>query len=242
LLLEAATPEVRRALHLRIAGCLGSSQIDQFRLLQHLLSAGDIDRAVTMLVEDIRTNREPRMHDSVGLFDYIQSLPSNWPRRFTRASSCVADWPAARRAVGLQTVLIGYSTFTARTSARAFSSSAEQLRRDTGLDLIAEYAGKVPESELLAKALGDAQKRYDATPEHERGYAILPALMHLGQLTTHAWDGDRSHDRPLLEAMPSLAPLAALSPALAIVQKNIDATLELYSGRAIGRARRTSKS
>jgi len=96
------------------------------------------------------------------------------------------DWPG-RSSSGwkLQTVLIGYSTFTARTERACILELAEQLRRDTGLDLIAEYAGKVPESELLAKALGDAQKRYDATPEHERGYAILPALMHLGQLTTH---------------------------------------------------------
>lgn len=233
LLLEDMSPDARRALHLRIAGCLGSSASDRFRLVQHLLAAGEADRALTMLITDIATNREALAHDVVGLFEYLQSLPKDWPQTLhTCIDLCRTTGRPLRERLELQVTLNAFSTLTARTERECILEVAEQLRHDTGLDLIAAYAGKVPESELLTKALGDAQKRYDVTPEHERGYAFLPALRQLGRLLTEALGmATRGMDRSLLEALPSLSPLAVLSPALAVVQKNIDASLEVFSCR-----------
>jgi tRNA A-37 threonylcarbamoyl transferase component Bud32/tetratricopeptide (TPR) repeat protein len=233
LLLEGLPDAAKRALHSRIAGCLGPSPSDQFRLIQHLLEAGEVDRALALLVDDVVVNREPRQHDTVALFEYVQSLPKSWPQTFhTCIGLCRSLGRPLRERLELQTAFTGYSILTARNERATVLEVAEQLRHDTGLDLIAEYSGKVPESELLAKALGDAQKRYDETPDHERGFAILPSLTHLGQLEIQALGmASRAMDRGFLEALPSLTPLAALSPALAVIQKNIEASLELMSCR-----------
>jgi tetratricopeptide (TPR) repeat protein len=62
----------------------------------------------------------------------------------------------------------------------------------------------------------------------------LEALQRLGQLVTQTIGvAGRTFDLELLESMPSLAPLAALSPALAVVQQNVESSRHLMSGRSI---------
>jgi tRNA A-37 threonylcarbamoyl transferase component Bud32/tetratricopeptide (TPR) repeat protein len=233
LLLADLPQDARRPLHLRIASCLGSDDVDQFRLIEQLLLAGEHDRAVTMLVQDLVVNREPRLGNPVAVFDYVQALPKTWPETFhTCIDLCRLTGRPLRDRLELVSGLTGYATLTARSERASIIEFAEQLRHDSGLDLVAQYAGKVPDGELLAKALGDAQKRYEETPVSERGFPILEALNHLGQLLIQAVGlATRTLDRAVLEAMPSLAPVAVLSPALALIQKNIDASLDLMSCR-----------
>jgi tRNA A-37 threonylcarbamoyl transferase component Bud32/tetratricopeptide (TPR) repeat protein len=234
LLLPPLAPEARRALHLRIAECMGPSASEQFRLVEHLLAAGEIDRALTLLVNDVRNNREARTHDPVGLFELVQALPATWPQTLhTCIELCATTGRPLVDKLELQAALTGFATLTARSERAVILDLARQLRHDTGLDLIEQYRGQVPDSELLAKALGDAQKRYDATPENDRGFPILTALNHLAQLVIQAISlAGRMIDLPMLRELPSLEPLAVLSPALAVVHKNVQASLELLRGRS----------
>jgi tetratricopeptide (TPR) repeat protein len=234
LLLEPLTIEARRALHLRIAGCMGPSGPEQFRLVEHLLAAGEIDRALTLLVNDVRNSRDALTHDTVGVFEHVQALPATWQKTLhTCIELCRTTGRPLVDKLELQAALTGFATLTARAERATILDLAEQLRHDTGLDLIEQYRGKVPDSELLAKALGDAQKRYDEMPEKDRGYPILTALNHLAQLVIQAISlASRTLDRPMLLELPSLEPLTVLSPALAVVHKNVQASLELLSGRS----------
>jgi hypothetical protein len=138
----------------------------------------------------------------------------------------------------LQLELLAYATLSARFEGACMLEVAEQLRHDCGLDLVAELTGAVPEAELLTQALGAAQRRYDTLPERERGLPLLAALKTLGQLIIQAIGmAGRTFDVALLRAMPSVAPIAALSPALAVVQKNHESALAMLSGHS-ERARR----
>src|SRR5205085_12041490 len=110
----------------------------------------------------------------------------------------------------LQTALTGFSVLTARTERATVLEVAEQLRQDTGLDLIAKYVSEVPASELLVKALGDVQKRYEATPAHERGYPLMEALPHLGALISQARRMQtRTLARDILDKSTALPPHVA---------------------------------
>jgi tetratricopeptide (TPR) repeat protein len=133
----------------------------------------------------------------------------------------------------LQLELIANATMSARYEGACVLEVAEQLRHDSGLDLVAELAGRVPQGELLTQALGAAQRRYDSTSEQERGMPLLEALTVLAQLILQAIGmAGRVFDRTLLQAMPSLAPLASLSPALAVVHKNHESALAMLSGHS----------
>ncbi len=234
LLLEGLAPELRPPLHARVARLLESRPADLFRWIQQLVAAGETERALTLLVADVRANRESRLHDPIALFDYLQSLPKKWPETFHALIHAARDLgrPLLDR-LELQTALLGFSVLTARNERELMIEVAMQLRHDCGLDLIEAYRDQVPPEELLTKALGDAQKRYDATPEHDRGLPILSALNYLGQLITQAIGmAGRALDFELLKAMPSLTPIMVLSPALAVVQKNLEATIDIMSGRS----------
>jgi tetratricopeptide (TPR) repeat protein len=233
LLLAAVSPEALRALHLRIAGCLGPNDAELFYLVEHLLKGGEIPRALDILLGDLFASREARMGDAVGLYAFLQVLPKTWPETLhTCIEACRTLGRPLRERLELQIVLIGFATLLARTERETALELGGQLRHDTGLDLIEKYKDAVPASELLTKALGEAQQRYEATPEQARGLALFPALKLLGELSVQVLGmASRTMDRPLLDAMPSLAPLTALSPALAVVQKNIDCTRELLCAR-----------
>jgi eukaryotic-like serine/threonine-protein kinase len=232
-LLADRSPEQLRSLHLHVATFLGQRPKQAFQLVQHLLWAGEeaaaLDRARALLQE----SRVQHQADPLAMFDYLQSLPKRWTDTFHAliAASHALSRPRAERLL-LQTSLAGYATLTARNEREVMRSLMVQLRHDTGLDLIAELSGKVPDAELLQQALGAAQQRYDATPERERGVPLIEAITWIAQLITQVIGlAGRTFDIGLLREAPSLAPLAPLSPALAVVQQNLECAIELLSGR-----------
>lgn len=233
LLLGDRGQEQLRALHLQVATFLGQRPKQAFRLVQHLLAAGEtaaaLDRAHLLLQEV----RDQHQNDSIAVFEYLQSLPKGWPDTFHAliAASYALSRPRMERLL-LQATLAGYAALTGRTERELLRTLMVELRHDTGLDLIDELRGKVPDAELLQQALGAAQKRYEAAPVRERGVPLIEAFTWIAQLITQAIGlAGRTFDVALLREAPSLAPLAPLSPALAVVQQNLDCATELLSGR-----------
>ncbi|MEY4582955.1 MAG: hypothetical protein RL701_7658 [Pseudomonadota bacterium] len=235
-LLANLTPDHLRALHLRVAEVLAGHSGDgpYFRRLQHLLRAGDCDSALSLLRDDLRVHRKPRAQDPNASFEYIQALPSGWTDTYRELiEHCRRSQQPRRDRLELQLALLGYATLSARTERAYLIEIAAQLRSDAGLDLIEALRGRVPAEELLGQALGAASRRYDETPEAERGLPLVEALTELGQLIVQAIGMcGRAFDLALLQAMPSLADVAALSPALAAVQKNLENSIAVLAGRA----------
>jgi len=233
-LLAELESDQRCELHLRIAKVLEQRPGTAFRRVQQLLLAGRVEESLDMLVAEIQDGRDGRVRDPETAFEYLQGLPKTWPDTYhTLIAACRSLQRPLRDRLGLQLELVAYATLSARFEGDCLRDVATQLRCDTGLDLIDELAGQVPDSELLTRALGAAQQRYDATPEQERGLALVAALTALGQLIIQAIGmAGRVFDAALLRSMPSLAPLAILSPALAVVQKNHESALAMLSGHS----------
>jgi hypothetical protein len=167
-------------------------------------------------------------------------LPKKWPETF---HALIDQGRALGRSrsdlLVFEFALLGYSTVTNRSERALTLEVAAQLYRDSGLDLIAELAPEVPPSELLHRALTAAQQRYDALPPEERGLPLFEAIQTLAQVVIQAiGTASRTFDRALLCALPTLTPLAPLSPALAVVQCNLETSIDLMSGRS-DRARRS---
>jgi hypothetical protein len=103
--------------------------------------------------------------------------------------------------------------------------------RDSGLERYHELSALPPE-QRLQQALADQQARYEATPEHERVYAIPEAIRELAQLAAAtAAIAVIFMDLSLMERVPSLTPLLPLSPSLTVVQTLIDGSIEMIAGR-----------
>ena len=103
-----------------------------------------------------------------------------------------------------------------------------RMERDSGLaDYRADNAGG-DAGERLMRALTAAQQRYQALPEHERGYPVDQALRMLAQYVALSIAiGVRMLDVPLLKSLPGLLePFVALSPLLEAIWQNARATLE----------------
>jgi tetratricopeptide (TPR) repeat protein len=239
LLLSKLAPGLRRVLHKRIADSLEQRPALRFRRAQQLLHAGDVDGSLALAVSEIYEHSEARKRDPESTFEHLQGLPKTWAQTYhTLIEACRTLQRPLRDRLALQLDLLSYTTLSARFEGAVVLEVAEQLRHDTGLDLVAALADHVPANELLSAALTAAQQRFEATPERERGMPLFEALSTLGQLVIQVIGiAGRALDLALLRDMPSLKPLVSLSPALAIVEKNYQSTLSNLGGNAEGAKR-----
>ncbi|HKU39130.1 MAG TPA: serine/threonine-protein kinase [Polyangiales bacterium] len=234
-LLLADLPDAeRRPMHRRVAALLEKRGGDPFRWIQHLVSAGETERALELMLHDSASNRVERNNNSAMLFEYVQTLPKRWADTYHSLIAAAEEFRRPLRVkLELQTTLLPFAALTARIERECLLEIGAQLRHDTGLDLLEELKGSVPPEELLGKALGAAQQRFEETPEERRGFPIIEALTMQAQLITLAIAmATRSFDYTLIRMVPSLAPFEALSPALAVVQRNLECTLALIAGRS----------
>lgn len=233
-LLAGVPTDERRQLHLRVAGILEHRRGTSFLRVQQLLYAGQPEQSLDLHLAELQSQRGHRLRDPSISFEYLQGLPKNWADTYhALIAACASSGRSRQASLLLQIELLAYATLSARFEGDCLLEVAAQLRHDCGLDLVAELSGRVPAGELLSVALTKAQERYDAMPEHARGLAPISAMTALAQLTIQAIGmAGRTFDIDLLLAMPSLAPLTPLSPALAVVEQNLRSTLEVMSGKS----------
>ena len=134
----------------------------------------------------------------------------------------------------LHSTVVAYAALLSKhaTFVRHATPLLARLERDSGLCDYRELGDDMPAEARLTLALTRAQQRWEATPEHERGYPLLEAIRMLARTTAAAMSlASVAQDLEMLERLPSLTPLAPLSPALAVTQRMIDAALLFHQGR-----------
>jgi hypothetical protein len=236
---EQTAAEREPDLHRRAAVLFDRRGNEQFRTATHLLHSGEPALALDLLVHHLDSTRDTRIQDPTALFEYVQSLPQQWPETFRALiAACDALGRPKRDRFVLQVNLVAYSTYTGRSEPGYLRDVAAQLAHDAGLDLYAALTQE-PADTRLTTALTQAAARHQASPEHDRVLSPAVAIPRLAQLLLQAVSlATRCMDRELLASMPSLQPLFPLSPALAVVQRDVDASLLLLEGR-IEAARQT---
>jgi hypothetical protein len=230
---SALTPERKRELHRWVAKVAKSRGDDVARVIQHLLDAGDEAPALDALVESLKTFDRPRVRPA----GYMATLEHCLETR-------VRLGRPRRERILIEAEIIRMAIYQACTHAELVEhvrSVAGELAHNCGLTRLAEMqaAGdaRSPRDRLTA-ALADAHQTYLATPENERGLSPMEAIKELGLLTrVVSGVAGSTFDLGLLELLPSLEPLAPMSPALLLAVQLVRATRELVAGNRLQAAR-----
>ena len=209
----------RRGLHACITRAL--EHTEQWILLaHHTLLAGDVRGAVARLAS---LHGSPR--------DELSALSLSVVRAVVDAAR-TAGLPALEilplelavagmaSTLGEYAVCVGYAV-----------PLLQRLAYDSGL---ADYEAlhNLPSAERLTRAFSQAQQRYDTTPQAARGLPVVESISALARLSFAITSLSHSaFDLDLLERLPELAPFAALSPALLVLELTKQATRTFLSGR-----------
>ncbi len=239
-LLHALSPEQTAPLHQRLATLAEPNPGGRIRCAVHLVAAGQHGEALDELVPALRAMLELTVSNPAAYYDYGMSLPHSWFDTFQQLRDfCDRDGRPALQHFEVVAAIAAFAAITARWAGAELLEATEQLRHASGLDILESLGAEVPETGRLAQALGQAQARFDDTPEHERTLAPVEAIQRLARMTVLAIGlAGRCYDRQLLMRMPSLQPFAALSPAIPVVENNRKATLDLLAGRLVAATRR----
>jgi tetratricopeptide (TPR) repeat protein len=212
---EPANSERLLTLHSRFADFLAGNDGDVLRRIHHLFQAQRESEATQLLCNSDLLARLPPLEllergaesaERIGLL----------PRQLHQLRSAVLLKAALLTAVG--------------SFRRWLPPVLAQLERDSGLSRYRELA-ELPEPERLAQALHQTQQHYLATAEQERVYSVVDAVRELARLSGATCSMATSVvDLELLESLPTLEPLASLSPAVQVVAQLVAASKAFISG------------
>jgi tetratricopeptide (TPR) repeat protein len=198
------------------------------RRAHHLMESEQAEAAIrVLLAQFLKDPNEPRDP----LEDYVPGMLELLERAAEAADAL--RLPAPLR-MELRMKTAGASQFLGDVERfmRLAPPTLAQLHRESGL---AEYEQLDPSMEPMARlteALTRVQHRYDATAETERGLAPVDAVRELARCCAmFAAVAILACDPDMLDRMPSLRPLAPLSPAISAIQLFIDGVRAMVLGQ-----------
>ncbi|HKU39753.1 MAG TPA: AAA family ATPase, partial [Polyangiales bacterium] len=206
--------------HAALAQLVELQRRHAYVIAHHLLQAGERQRALDQLAAAAEI-------DLSELSELNPASVSEMLERALRVSEALQrpkreQFELMRRLTGVS--LVG----DVETYWRVAPRFRAQLASDAGLDAYRALAELHDPAERLKRALGEAHARYTNAPESERVYRVDEALR---LLAIHAAVSIaialRAMDSSLLRALSELLePFVVLSPMLAAIRENLEATLD----------------
>jgi serine/threonine protein kinase/predicted ATPase len=233
-LLDGVTEEENRALHRAIVELFEGPIPDTFRLAQHLLHAGQDERALEVFVQYSENLRERYAKDRDAIVELIHYPPREWNNTVSKLLRiCEGKTRSKYRIYLINHISAMLGSVSVLPDTSYIVAATQQLYHDSGLDIYRELGDEGEPQSRMMRALTLAQQRYDASSEAEQVLAPGPAIIDLSQicLITLSVAGT-SCDIGLIESLPSVRPLAALIPAFSVLEQNIENTSHLLAGRA----------
>jgi tetratricopeptide (TPR) repeat protein len=226
-------PEIARRLHLQLAELFERRGDEGFRVAQHLLRAGENDRGLTALVDHAEQSQKATDTNPEAYAKLLQSMPADWHACYSDAIRlCEQLGRPAREAFKLRSRVLGILSATGTLDMELLLALFEQLGRASGLHDYQALDPALEPVQRLMKALELAKARHAEATDHER---VLEPIQAIGQLSRTVLQSlgvvATSLDYPLLCALPSLVPLAPLSPSMAIVSMLARGTGARVTGR-----------
>ncbi len=233
-LVEAMDEKRRRTLHLRLAEMFEQEPSQHFRVTTHLLQAGEPERALGMLLQEIDATRERMQQSGEAQYEYLQSLPGGWTQTYeSLLEFCRRTGQPERDRFKLLRTLVELSVAEDTTDRERLLEVADRFVHLSGLAIYHELGDSVQPSERLGQALQLAQQRFDQSAESERVMAPGDAIRALAQtLVLIIKQAGTTWDHALIASAPSLEPLLPLSPALGVVEKNVQSTAHMLAARS----------
>jgi serine/threonine protein kinase/tetratricopeptide (TPR) repeat protein len=228
---EGVDKERSRALHLRLAEMYIRRGNEACRIARHLFEAGEEERGLDVLISDAESDKKKIDQSSKAFSDFVLSLPRDWREVYEKALSIsLKQNRPKKQSFLLRVILTRISDHSGLEKRSHVIEVVDQLVRDSGLACYKELGDSLDEQSRVWRALELTQKRYDESPQSERVLPVQEAIPELAKtLSNVVGIAASSYDTPLLAAMPSLGPLAPLSPALHVIDQIVAATLTMFS-------------
>jgi tetratricopeptide (TPR) repeat protein len=212
--------ESLRALHLRLADLFQGLSTEDVIVVDQLIRAGEMERALNTTLPLISEIENRSIENIIAI---VRTLPPDWssPIR-SLVAYCDRTGRPRRERIEVQTLLIAIASITASVATDDLFEVLHQTYCDSGLDIYHQLDPQLPDDQRLMRALELAQQRYDATPEAERVAPPEVAIPRLARTVIQALGIFNSgYDSVLREKIPSIEPLAPLSPALQYIVTNV---------------------
>jgi hypothetical protein len=204
--------------HAHLAEALGTRPDEAFRVAQHLLRAGRQTEALHVFVAHAIDSHNLTDSDPDAFYKLVRSLPEDWLSTYEEALSLAAQLKLPKAQLhALRTRLAGIVGSNGMRPTAHIAELLDELSAAAGLKDYAKLDPALAPGERVKQALAIVQARYDATSERERLLDPMSAISALarGSLTAMGMYAPVL-DTEGVRALPLLAPLASLSPALAI--------------------------
>lgn len=219
--------------HLLLADVFERRGNAKFWVVRHLFAAGAMERALDIFVAHAELTRKRHAQNATAYSEYIQSLPRDWIATYECAiEACERLLRPLMHEFTLRYSLLDLGTVTGDVKAEQLARLFEQLYHDAGLDIYHALDDSVQPHDRLTRALQMAEQRYQTSVESDRVLSPSHAIRELARavhLTVSI--AVTSFDYALVESLPSLDPLVHLSPALGIIDRLVQTTKALLSGR-----------
>jgi hypothetical protein len=226
----------RERMHAVLADLFRIRGGEEFRRAQHLLRAGELERAQDVLLAFAIASQKLTDSNPSEYLNLVRSLPEDWLESYLeiqRPNETSAR--SKRESYALQLRFTGLVNAMHVSSAKGAPSLIELLRTLTELTGLADLAAldaAVPGAQRVRTAIGIAHKRYEQCTDLERVIDPLTAMRELVRTTVAAVGmASSSLDHGLWSRIPELTPLAALSPAIDVSERLRQGVGARLSGR-----------
>lgn len=217
---ELLVPERARTIHMKLAECFDAED-DGFIVAQHLLLAGEKDRGLSTLVRYSESSQVLTDKNPDAFYALMRSLPADWFATFTDAIELAERLGRPKREIYiLRARLSGMIATQGIEHAATMQGLLAQLYRDCGLDIYDELGDSVAPADRLPRALELAHARFAELSESDRVFSPMEAIQPLARsIVKCVAPAVYTQDYAKWEMMPSVAPLAALSVPLWVVEQ-----------------------
>jgi hypothetical protein len=232
LLLADLSPVHARELHARLAGVFEARPDDAFRHAQHLLRAGDIERALDHFVAHTIASRALTDRSPEAFHQLLLSLPADWFETYEQMLQLVRERDRPRRdELAILARLSGMAAMMAVGSTQ-LTEQTELLKQASGLSDWERADPTLEPGMRLRQALERAQARYAASSEHERAIDPGTAIRELSMAVRMSMANSAlTMDVGVALAVPSLAPFFPLAPPLIVIEQLVHGVQARLSGR-----------
>ena len=232
--LDTVSPEECAALHRRLSAVFERQSGEEFRSAQHLLRAGDAQRALDRFVAHAIISRQQTDRDPEAYFTFVRRQPSDWMETYEQAiAECrrLGRPKADEYALNIRVSgILAMAGLPPKTS--LMTGLLSQLKAAAGLDDWERLDASLPPRDRIMRALATAGARFQAMPEPERLLEPLAALRELTVAMRHIIGPCAPNfDVPMLRELPSIAPFVQLSPKVLVIEKLRIGVLARVTGR-----------
>jgi serine/threonine-protein kinase len=226
------SPDRARELHVRLAEVFEARPDEEFRHAQHLLRAGEIDRALDRFVAHTLASRALTDRSPEAFHQLLRSLPADWLETYEQMLQLLRERGRPKR--DELAVLIRLSTMGTilGVGRRHMTELTDLLKQASGLLDWEQADPALDPGTRLRQALEGAQARYEASSEHERVTDPSTAIRELATAARLPMSlSALTMDLSVALATPSLAPFFPLVPAFTVIEQLVVGVRARLSGR-----------